>query len=311
MNGENAVCTLEQCATERCPLHVARQRAEQAHIVIVNHALLLADVANENHVLPAFMDLIIDEAHHLESAVTNGLSFRADKRFLETVLEEISKPRSGLLADVQKRLGDVLPEHVSNELDAFAERMRQEAQEAVIRLDEFFAAVDFFLRDQVQASSQFAQQVRLTLAVRIQPGYDEIEISWENLHTHLKAIGKDFDKLARSLADIAEHYDVEDEEEMRAALLTNGRALGRNAREFGPDHLRAARRHDLLGGNVQRSRFASCCTAACWPSGGATYFQREGDGCSYLGDVADGRSQQLWRGGFQLSTRAFACDRCQ
>ncbi len=230
LDGENAVCTLDQCAAERCPLHLARQRAEQAHIVIVNHALLLSDVANQNHVLPAFMDLIIDEAHHLEAAVTNGLSFRADKRFLETVLADISKPRSGLLADVQRRLGAVLPEHVIGELDEFAGRMRQEAQAAVIRLDEFFAAVDFFLRDHVQARSQFAQQIRLTLAARIQPTYDEIEISWENLNMHLKVLDKDFDKLSAALADIGEHYEVEDEEEMRAALLTNGRALA-EARE--------------------------------------------------------------------------------
>jgi DNA polymerase-3 subunit epsilon/ATP-dependent DNA helicase DinG len=225
LNGENAVCTLEQCATERCPLSLARQRAEQAHIVIVNHALLLSDVANENHVLPSFVDLIIDEAHHLESAVTNGLSFRADRRFLETVLEEISKPRAGLLADVQKRLSAVLPEHVSSELDEFAGRMRREAKAAVLRLDEFFATVEFFLRDQVHARSQFAQQIRVTPSVRIQPGYDEIEIGWENLNNHLKAIGKDFDRLAGALAEVAEHHDIEDEEEMRAALLTNGRAL--------------------------------------------------------------------------------------
>jgi DNA polymerase-3 subunit epsilon/ATP-dependent DNA helicase DinG len=244
LNGENAVCTQEQCSTERCPLNLARQRAEQAHIVIVNHALLLADVANENHVLPEFMDLIVDEAHHLESAVTNGLSFRADKRFLETVLEEISKPRSGLLSDVQKRLGAVLPEHVSRELDEFAGRMRREAQAAVIRLEEFFASVDFFLRDHVQAHSQFAQQVRLVPAVRIQPGYDEIEISWENLNTHLKAIDRDFDKLAAALADIAEHHDVEDEEEMRAALLTNGRALGETRENL--DQIISAPQDDMI-----------------------------------------------------------------
>ncbi len=230
LNGENAVCTLEQCATERCPLNLARQRAEQAHIVIVNHALLLSDVANQNHVLPSFMDLIVDEAHHLESAVTSGLSFRADKRFLETVLDDISKPRSGLLFDMQKRLGTVLPEHVSGELENFSARMRQEAQEATIRLEEFFTSVEFFLRDLVQARSQFAQQIRLTDAVRIQPNYDEIEISWADLNTHLKVIDKYFDKLASFLADISENYDIEDEEEMRAALLTNGRAL-KEARE--------------------------------------------------------------------------------
>ena len=56
-----------------------------------------------------FDDLIVDEAHHLESAVTNGLSFSADRRFLETVLKEITSERSGLLADVLRRLSAAIP----------------------------------------------------------------------------------------------------------------------------------------------------------------------------------------------------------
>ncbi|MCB0058400.1 MAG: 3'-5' exoribonuclease, partial [Caldilineaceae bacterium] len=32
MNGDNAVCTMDHCAAERCPLHLARRRAELAHL---------------------------------------------------------------------------------------------------------------------------------------------------------------------------------------------------------------------------------------------------------------------------------------
>ena len=124
LNGENAVCTADQCAAERCPLHIARRRAEQAHLVIVNHSLLLADVAAENHILPEFLDLIVDEAHHLESAVTNGLSFDADMRFLDTILKDITGERSGLLADVQRRLQAALPDHVRHQVDEFTGHMR-------------------------------------------------------------------------------------------------------------------------------------------------------------------------------------------
>ncbi len=225
LNGENAVCTAEQCAAERCPLHLARRRAEQAHLVIVNHSLLLADVAAENHILPPFVDLIIDEAHHLESAVTSGLSFEADKRFLDTILKDISAERSGLLADVQKRMRAALPEHMQVQIDDFASRMRAEALEAEVSLEEFFATVDFFLQDHLSARSQFAQQIRLTYALRVQPGYDELEYGWENLNRHFLQLGRHFEKLAATLEEVGTQVDLEDEEEMRAALLTNGRAL--------------------------------------------------------------------------------------
>jgi DNA polymerase-3 subunit epsilon/ATP-dependent DNA helicase DinG len=43
-----------------------RQAAQSAHILVVNHAPLLADVATGNQVLPEYDYLVIDEAHHLE-----------------------------------------------------------------------------------------------------------------------------------------------------------------------------------------------------------------------------------------------------
>jgi DNA polymerase-3 subunit epsilon/ATP-dependent DNA helicase DinG len=176
-------------------------------------------------VLPPFADLIVDEAHHLESAVTSGLSFSADKRFLETVLKEISSESSGLLADVIRRLGDSVPGHARERLDGFANQMRYEAGLAIARLDEFFAMLDYFLMDHLQARAQFAQTIRVTSALRVQPGYDEVEISWDNLSKHLQVIARDFDKLADALDGLSVQYDIEDEDELRAALLTNGRAL--------------------------------------------------------------------------------------
>ena len=225
LNGENASCTLEHCAAENCPLHVTRRRAELAHLVIVNHSLLLSDVANENHILPQFVDLIVDEAHHLESAVTDGLSFRADRRFLEAILEEVTKPRAGLLSDLQGRLEATLPADFVAKFSEMINRMQREGQSALIRLDEFFTTLTFFLSEAINRRSQFAQQVRLTTAVRTQPGYDEVELSWDNLNRHLHAIADGFAKLAGGLGDIADQFDVEDGEDLRLTLASNGRSL--------------------------------------------------------------------------------------
>ncbi|MFN2134699.1 MAG: helicase C-terminal domain-containing protein [Candidatus Promineifilaceae bacterium] len=225
LNGENAVCTPDQCASERCPLYMARQKAEQAHIVIVNHALLLADVSLENMVLPPFEDLVVDEAHHLESAVTSGLSFSIDRRLLETVLRDVSSERSGLLADVMGRLNRALPARQQGRLAEFAGQLRAEAELALVRVDEFFATLDYFLQDHLQAQAQFAQQIRVTSALRVQPGYDDLEISWDNLNSHLQSIARDFEKLAGVLEEVGSQLDLDDEEELRAALLANGRDL--------------------------------------------------------------------------------------
>lgn len=225
LNGESASCTQDHCAAENCPLHVARRRAELAQLVIVNHSLLLSDLANENHILPQFVDLIVDEAHHLESAVTDGLSFRADKRFLEAVLDDVNKPRAGLLSDLQTRLQATLPPDFAAKFNEMLDRMRREGQAAVIRLDEFFTTLTYFLSEAVNTRSQFAQQIRLTPAVRTQPGYDEVEISWDNLSRHLFAIAEGFGKLAASLGEVADQFDVEDAEDLKLTLMSNGRSL--------------------------------------------------------------------------------------
>ena len=225
LSGENPTCTSDQCATENCPLHIARRRAEMAHLVVVNHSLLLADLRSNGMVLPEYRDLIIDEAHHLEAAVTDGLSFRADRRFLETILEEVTRPRAGLVANAQQRVAAVAAGETAAAVDSIAERMRADAQTAAMRTQEFFMTLDFFLRDQERERTQFATQIRLTPAVRVQPDFHLVEEGWADLGKLYAVIAKGFQKLAEAVTDLARAVDLEGADELRAALSSNGQLL--------------------------------------------------------------------------------------
>jgi DNA polymerase-3 subunit epsilon/ATP-dependent DNA helicase DinG len=191
----------------------------------VNHALLLADVATGGLVLPEYKNLIIDEAHHLEAAVTDALSFRTDKRGLETILEEVLRPRAGLVANAQQRVAAAAPAEVGRSLDEYADRMRREAQIANDQLEEFFALLADFLKSQIQGRSQFTEQVRLIQAVRVQPGYSFIEESWSNLSKSLKLVAEGFIKIGAAVHDVGEAYDLEDGEDLEAALKSTGSDL--------------------------------------------------------------------------------------
>jgi len=63
-----------------CHYYVARREAAGAHIVVVNHALLLADRvirdAGGGGVIPTYHRVILDEAHHLERAATGAIGQR-------------------------------------------------------------------------------------------------------------------------------------------------------------------------------------------------------------------------------------------
>lgn len=73
---EADLCTRLRCSHfDRCFVFAARRTAAQADVVVVNHHLLMADLAvrrasqnwTESAVLPAYARLVIDEGHHLKT----------------------------------------------------------------------------------------------------------------------------------------------------------------------------------------------------------------------------------------------------
>jgi ATP-dependent DNA helicase DinG len=70
-----------------CHFYQARRRAAAAHVVVVNHALLLADLALRSEgapagVLPKYKRLVVDEAHHLEDSATGAVAERLSTRMI-------------------------------------------------------------------------------------------------------------------------------------------------------------------------------------------------------------------------------------
>jgi len=76
LSAQDEDCTTFRCASEMnglCPYYRARRRAETSHILLTNHALLIADATIENRVLPESLNLTINEAPHLDGALTDVL----------------------------------------------------------------------------------------------------------------------------------------------------------------------------------------------------------------------------------------------
>ncbi len=73
---DTAWCNGEACRFRQrggCHYLRARQLAQQSEVVIVNHSLLTIDVCQGAESLPEFEHLVVDEAHHFQSACTNAL----------------------------------------------------------------------------------------------------------------------------------------------------------------------------------------------------------------------------------------------
>ncbi len=95
-----------QAACASCPMPVAYANAQEADIVVINHALWLADPAR----LPRFTHLVLDEAHTLEDVATNALTLEVSSETLDDLLARLFDPytQRGLLPRI--RAGTAHPE---------------------------------------------------------------------------------------------------------------------------------------------------------------------------------------------------------
>ena len=178
-------CVGLHCTKEDCYVHRARAEAEGADLVVINHALLLADAEVGGGLLPEFDHLVVDEAHHLEEAATRGLRQEIDGPGLLALLERLSgtdQPRQeGLLAELlkQPRLGAS---------DAAFQEAVPASQAAAGRVREFFHLASPWVAARLGESERRDESVRITAKVRDDPGWEHVRIAGENAATALDAL---------------------------------------------------------------------------------------------------------------------------
>ena len=185
-----------------CFLRSARERAAASHLVIVNHALLLADATVGRTIIPDYDVLIIDEAHHLEEEATKHLGFELTQagfnEHLQNLSGEAGIPNQATTAfrtatsDTTDRRETV--ETVVDEIARLLPRMR----DSIARL---LAGLEGMAQ---RANSPYAQQTRITRGTRANPKWSELEIGWENADLALGELSRQLATLQRALADLEE-----------------------------------------------------------------------------------------------------------
>lgn len=209
VSAEDEGCSAENCFKRtggRCPFYRTRQSAQSAHLIIVNHALLLADIATGNRVLPDYNYLIVDEAHHLEDATTNALSFEVTRYDIERLLREVGSPKSAILARISDAGSKVLPPTDFAALDVLIQRSTDLAFRCEHLTREFFTAVADYLYNlrEGQEIGQYAHQERIVNAHRSQPGWYGVESAWDELETVFSSLLEMMRQIQQVLSEIVE-----------------------------------------------------------------------------------------------------------
>ena len=213
VSAEDDACTTDTCIKRTggaCPFHRAKSASQAANVLVVNHALLLSDIATGSKVLPEYSHLIIDEGHHLESATTNALSFRLTQFDVERMMKEIGGSNAGVLGrlltetKMALRPSDfgLLQQKVSRATD-MAFRIEQFNREFFNTLAEFAR-----MQREGQQPTNYAWQARILPATRTLPYWDEVEGMWGNTDETLGLLISALSEIYKAATDLyAEGHD--------------------------------------------------------------------------------------------------------
>ncbi len=235
LSAEDENCTLNTCQTRMhgsCAYYQARRAAEAAHILIVNHALLLADIAAGQQVLPAYNYLVLDEAHHLEAATTDALGFEATRLDLDKQFKELGSPTGGLLGTVLGALREALAPDAYIVVEAETVRAFERAGTALETGRSFFEAISDFLtaRRDGRPISDYGQSERITPPVRQGLPWSGVTQAWEQARPSFDALTRALTRVRTYLVELAEgdaDADREALEELAADVNNQARFFTR------------------------------------------------------------------------------------
>ncbi len=225
---EGDLCTRLKCPHfDACFVFKARRVAATADIVVVNHSLLLADIAvrrasqnwAEAAVLPAYTHLVVDEGHHLEDAAANHLGSSVSNRALSKLLNRLERrggrEAKGLLPTLETRLmarGDLLS---IASLDLLRARLRPSVENARGDSAQLFDRIATWLQESKQATIRLTPDLHTEAVWR-----DGLGAALRNLVQALETIGE-------NLRLIRERLETEDErDEALLSLLQELRGVG-------------------------------------------------------------------------------------
>ncbi len=209
----------EACDPARCPhfhdntcfFYQVHHRAESAHLVVVNHALLLSDLTTGHRVLPEYQYLVIDEAHHLEDRATEHLGFTVEQRGLEQFLDGLigrgGERAGGLVIEIATRARrDRLSPLAQEALDRALQTLRSRAEDARPHVHAFFDTLADFLSQYSEGQGEYDSRVRVgkESPLRVQPDWDRVEIVGDNLRLALAALHQSLRRLEAILTELDE-----------------------------------------------------------------------------------------------------------
>ncbi len=190
LTAEPSYCPGKSCKYfDDCFLMKAREHARRADLVVVNHALLFADLATNRMTLGDYEILILDEAHNLEKTAADYLGLRINYwsfRNLYHRLYDDEPNKSGTIVQIEFRLS--------------TSKMAEEAKRKITRQTQKVKFSSLNLKEKTLIFyNSFSQMLRDQYGSREAPGRDESKIRYHKGFKFFKRLENEIDDLQKAL----------------------------------------------------------------------------------------------------------------
>ncbi len=196
VSAQNDNCLATSCPHVRdggCFLVRARRGVEGAHLIVVNHALLLSDALSSAGSLPEYRYLVVDEAHRLEDVATDQLGFAIESGSVLNVIARLSERTSGQMhgflaeaATQLSRYGGAAARRWTTpggSMDGLGRRCEEAREGAGV----LFTLITSLALQEVRPT-EYEARLRLTPAMRGRSEWSGIERRWEGLDRTLEGL---------------------------------------------------------------------------------------------------------------------------
>ncbi len=202
---ERGSCTHMQCPHfKQCFFFKARKQVAESQILIINHHLLVSELAmrmrsdfrEEKSILPKSYRIILDEAHHLEEIALESFSVKIDRldliRYLGRIYSEFQpqKSRLGLLTQDLSQKKSVLSKTLILLLDIDVPAQKKIALNSI---EELFTKIEQFCENHLSKAKEQSSESRER---RWRFSSKEAELdAWKEVQTFFAFVQTEWNKL--------------------------------------------------------------------------------------------------------------------
>lgn len=171
----------------------AKRRAQQADIIITNHALLCADIFNDYQFIPTYSKAVVDEAHHLEETASKHYGLKLNDINMQYTLNNIG------LIDEHNGIGKLIDNNDFHLDPSYIDQWNTSFSQTKHEIDDLFQTLSQYVINQHSA------QKGLSDIGRIQYRFERIndgDKQWETIIDMATRLGFCLKELIQFLSSI-------------------------------------------------------------------------------------------------------------